>query len=276
MEDKIKKIIEMSKEGKSYTATQTELKVSPARISQIRHKYAEEINAAKNAAKKDEKTYLQSENHPDTPKSPDKSENFESPLVTRINKLENLLTQSREEMKNKENKWQMAREREKDQTDEENQRLREISEETFRKLNEKISYLEDEVYELRTQRQEKEVVKADVDAEIVDDEYDDPVYHKNILKLLTELLKKGEKLWGKNKTKKVLENIYDLKERFQKICEADKTDVNDFDDWDILNILETSFSGILKKVDWKTTTSKIIIKPETKGKFNTYLKAKYG
>lgn len=237
MDSKTQKTIEMLKAGKVYTEIQSELSVSPSFISQIRREYAEIIDTARNTSRQNEKIYPQPENNFTTSVNVAKAGNYDSATVIRLKELDCELTLSIKDKDNQEKQQERAFKREKYQTDEENKRLRQAFAETLKKQNEKINELENMIEELREEMEEKE------SQEDFDPEFDD-----DISNFVSNYLKRDGERWETEEINEALNEVTNLKERFQAICNNDETNPKEFDEWKILSRLEKSLKDQLEEI----------------------------
>lgn len=59
---------------------------------------------------------------------------------------------------------------------------------------------------------------------------------------------RDEQKWDDDEINEILESIESLKQSFTEYCEHDGTDVNDFDEWEILLFIEESYNDLKQEI----------------------------
>lgn len=256
MELKIQKIIDHLNEGRSYTEIQSVLGVSPSKISQVKTQYAHLLtqpkgNSSRGNSSSDSSAAFQNSNATKSPfqgnlgtfdtSFQDSSSDPETLL--RIKKLEfehtRLLKQMEYEDKEKERQF----EREKQGLQSEKMQRQSIFQNENKELKEQLSNLEDEIEDLKYEMEGKQIEEEDID-DFDASEFWDP-YHE----FIEFLIENDEEKFDDDEINEVLEKIDSLRLSFQELCDSDGTEVEDFDNWEILNQAESDMNDLKKEIE---------------------------
>lgn len=260
-------IVELLNQGKSYRDIQKILSISSKKIAQVRKEFSDLITSANHntpIGSESESAFRKESGSASTFPGGIKTEEFEAFLANYLKNSpeKNIDAETLKALKKMHTEHeQVMRKMEYEERERERAFIRENKD---RELKEKKEAEEDEItikelrkenWELKNQLTQSHEAPKPENRENTVYEPDDSEYWDDMRTFVAEMLKLDKKELNRQKIEDILENISELKDRFQDICDADGTDVEDFTDWKILTTIETGLEEIVENIKKKKFTS---------------------
>jgi hypothetical protein len=243
-----KKIIELINNGSSYNKIQHELGVYPAKISQVKTQYVHLLkNTNSDNSSSASSTTIQGNSSANSGQNGHKS-TLSAALQNSSSDPKVLLRMREAELEHE----RLLKQMDYDEKERERDYERELHERELEKIRLQNEHSQEKQYlksELNSARQklldmeeEEEYVEEHEEEEI------DPDFESGFQDFVSDLLSWDGDDWKEEEVDEQLERISNLKSIHEEWCEVNGYDVDEFDQWPILEEAETDFNELKEKI----------------------------